>query len=436
MRRFTLLAAALALALVVAACSGSTPEGQSEGGGGGEESTEGGGEGGGELVWALGGAEAQVGQLHQQVAELWNEQNPDTPVRIEILPDQADEQRNQQSLVLQAESPEFDLLGMDVIWTGEYSTNGWLASFEELRGDLEGVVLDGPLESATWEGELWAAPLNTNAGFFFYRTDLIDTPPTTWDEAFEVCTAAAEEAGINAYVAQGAQYEGLIVNFLEFFFSADGNLISEDSTTAEVDQGDAAATAIEFMQRAQSEGFFAPGFNTMQENEAVAEFQSGNAACMRNWPGFYDQLAGEGESAAESQVADTTGIAPLPTFTGEGTVGVTGGFNTAVSAFSDNIEAAQEFAVWAATNEEVQTLYGEGSLPPVRADVYEALSDSPTMALLGEVLPDARPRPPAPNWSGISEEMQQIIYPAYNEGTPVDEVVSSLQEAVQSQLEQ
>ena len=52
-----------ASALIVAAC---TPAGDD---GGGETA-------GGELVWAIGGAEAQPGGVHQQVAELWNEENP------------------------------------------------------------------------------------------------------------------------------------------------------------------------------------------------------------------------------------------------------------------------------------------------------------------------------------------------------------------------
>jgi multiple sugar transport system substrate-binding protein len=36
------------------------------------------------------------------------------------------------------------------------------------------------------------------------------------------------------------------------------------------------------------------------------------------------------------------------------------------------------------------------------------------MSLLGEVLADARPRPPAPEWNSISVEMQQELFPAYN----------------------
>ena len=118
-----------------------------------------------ELVWAVGGAEAQPGGTHQLNVEAWNEQNPDIQVRIETLPEAADEQRVQQSLVLDAGAPDFDILGMDVIWTGEYAENDWVLSLEDVRDEIEAASLPGPFESALWGGELWAAPYNSNAGF-------------------------------------------------------------------------------------------------------------------------------------------------------------------------------------------------------------------------------------------------------------------------------
>jgi multiple sugar transport system substrate-binding protein len=392
MSRSTLSVAAFAL--VASACSGA-------GGGGGGE---------GEMTWAIGGADAAPGGVHQQIAELWSEQNPDNPISIDVLPEAADEQRQQQSLELNAEGAGFDVLGIDVIWTGEYSENGWLESLEDVRSEIEGVSLEAAFESAQWGGELWAAPYNSNAGFLYYRTDLVDEPPTTWEELKEVGLQVAEEEGIAPYVGQGAQYEGMVVNYLEYFWSAGGDLLNEDGTQVLFGEDDAALTALEFMVEAQQDGFFAPGFNTMQEEEARNEFQSGNAVFMRNWPYAYELANTEGESA----VAGNFDIAPLPTFTGEGTVSALGGFNNGVSAFSDNIEAAKEFVVWASTDPEVHQMMAEASLPPTLASTYDELADDPVMSLLGEVLPDARPRPPAPNWNGISVEMQQQIFPTYN----------------------
>ncbi|HSE09927.1 MAG TPA: ABC transporter substrate-binding protein [Nocardioidaceae bacterium] len=408
-------AAAGVLSLVaVAAC---TPGGD-----------EGGGEG--ELVWALGGSEAKPGGVHQQVAQLWSEQNPDTPIRIEVLPDEADQQREQQALELQAEGSNFDVLGVDVIWTGEYSTNGWLESLEDVRGEIEEASIPGAFESSTWGGELWAAPYNSNAGFLYYRTDLVDEPPTTWDELCEMAIEIGEQENIGGFIGQGSRYEGFVVNWLEYYWSDGGELFNEDQSEVLFDV-DTATAATEWLAEAKESGCLAPGFNTAAEEEARNEFQSGNVVFMRNWPYAYGLI----QEDQQSPVRENFDIAPLPTFTGEGTISALGGFNNAVSAFSDNKEAAKDFVVWAATNEEVQSMLAEDAVPPTMQAVYDQFADDPVMSLLGEVLAEAKPRPPSPQWNAISVEMQREFFPAYNgEGDPA-EASQAVQEFLQSTVE-
>lgn len=414
--RIRILTMLLALLLVAVACAGDDDEGGDADGDGGTT----------ELVWAIGGAEANPGGAHHRTVELWNEANPDTPVRIETLPESADEQRQQMALELDAGGDGFDILGVDVIWTGEFAENGWLESLEDVRGDLEGEILDGPFESATWGGELWVAPYNSNAGFLYYRTDLVDTPPTTWEEAKQM---AAEHADVDGYVGQGAKYEGFVVNYLEYLWGAGGDLVTENGEVA-FGEGDAAGQALEFMRTSAQDGFYAPGFNTMKEEEARNHFQAGNAVFMRNWPYAYDLMSDE----AESQVAGKFDIAPLPTFTGEGTISALGGFNLGVSAFSADKDAAKEFVVFAATNPEVQAALAERAVPPVLASTYDELQDNPVMALLGQVLADARPRPPAPAWNEISVVMQNQLFPAYNGEGEIDAAIQTVRQEMERLL--
>jgi multiple sugar transport system substrate-binding protein len=401
--------------MVVAAC---TP-------GGGDDEGE-----GGEMVWAIGGSEAEPGKVHPKIAELWSEQNPDNPIRIENIGAEADQQREQQALELQSEGSSFDVLGVDVIWTGEYSENGWVESLEDVRGDIEGASIPGAIESATWGGELWAAPYNSNAGFLYYRTDLVDEPPTTWDEMCEIATEVGQQEGIAGYVGQGARYEGFVVNWLELYWSNGGELYNDDQSAVEFDT-DIATEVTEWLEQANSDRCLAPGFNTAAEEEARNEFQSGNAVFMRNWPYAYSLIEGD----EQSPVRENFDIAPLPTFTGDGTISALGGFNNAVSAFSNNTEMAKEFVVWAATDPEVQSLLAEASVPPTLESVYEELADDPVMALLGEVLPEAKPRPPAPQWNEISVEMQRALFPAYNGNAEPQEAAQQVRDFLDGTVE-
>ena len=42
--------------------------------------------------------------------------------------------RRQMAYELQAQSSTFDILGLDVIWTGEFAVNGWIEKIEDVRG--------------------------------------------------------------------------------------------------------------------------------------------------------------------------------------------------------------------------------------------------------------------------------------------------------------
>jgi multiple sugar transport system substrate-binding protein len=415
------MAALLTLALAVAACSLPAPS-----------ST---GAGPDDLVWAVGGAAAAPGGTNDKVTKLYAEQDSSRPaVKLVRLPDAADLQREQMAYELQAQSSTFDILGLDVIWTGEFAVNGWIEKIEDRRGDLDGVVLDSALQSALHEGEVWAAPFNTNAGFLYYRSDLVDQPPKTWDELATMAKEIGDQEGIGGYVGQGFQYEGLVVNYLEYVWGAGGGLVNDQGTEATLTENDAGQKALEFMQTAMSDGVYAPGFNTMKEEEGRNVFQNGEAVFMRNWPYAYALMQG-GDEENPTKIKGKFDIAPLPTFAGEGTVSSLGGFNLAVNAFSDKKEQAKDFIVWAATDPEAQKLMAEDSLPPVRQDVYDELQDDPVMKLLSEVLPQSKPRPPVPSYNFLSQEIQQAVFPAYNGDADPGETIQQLSNEINGELE-
>jgi multiple sugar transport system substrate-binding protein len=370
-----------------------------------------------ELVWAIGAIEAGDDGPAQEVANLWNDSHPDGPrVRVWALPDSADEQRQLMAIELNAGLQGFDILSLDVVWTGEFAESGWLVDLEDVREDIEEVSLRAPFQSATWKGKLWAAPFTSGAGILYYRKDLVPTPaPETWEELLRVGTEAAERAGIEPFVGQGAQYEGMVVNFLEYFWAAGGEMFDGDAR--EVRFGpEAAERAIKFMHSARKGGFYASEFSSMREQDALEQFRKGNAVFMRNWPYAYDLLDEEESKLTEDQV----GIARLPVFEeGNGPASALGGQNLAVSRYARDIGAAKEFVKFASTDRRVQELLGgKFSLAPTMASAYRELANDPMMDLLSQVLPDAKPRPPTPYWASISDEIQQQVFPAYATDRP------------------
>lgn len=393
--------------LFLAACG--TPPGDDNGGGDGEDG--GGGEDAGladdpKFTWAVTGADREI---HEEVAKLWNEQNPDQQVEVSFLAPTADEQRQAMFQDLQSGAGEFDVLALDVVWTGEFADYGYIESMEEFRSDVDGKNLEGAINSTEWQEELFALPYSSNGGFLYYRTDLVDEPPNTWDELLEVGLEVSEAEGIAGYVGLGDEYEGFVVTFLQLFWAAGGELFDAGQQSSTFLDGDAAQRALDYLTDAEDQGLFADGFDSMVEDDARALFQAGEAVFMHNWPYAIPLLEGEDE---ESEVAGKFDVAPLPGFDGNDGVSALGGLNNAVSTLSEEPDLAKEFVTWAATDPQAQQVLIDHSLPPTLLSVYDDTDDE-TFQLLGDVLASAEARTPVPGYNSLSLSMQENLHPAF-----------------------
>ena len=88
-------------------------------------------------------------------------------------------------------------------------------------------MLAGPVEGATWDGRLVAAPFWANSQLLWYRKSAaaragLDPAqgPVTWDQVI----AGAERAGVVTAV-QGARYEGYMVLISALVASAGGQVL-------------------------------------------------------------------------------------------------------------------------------------------------------------------------------------------------------------------
>src|ERR671919_716493 len=103
-----------ALAIGIAGCGGS---GDDDGGGGdAKKVTQ--AKPTGNVTWCIG---KDTTGAFGTVVDNFNKENPDANVKLLELPEDAGEQRRLQIQRLRAKSTECDVLGMDVIWTVEYS---------------------------------------------------------------------------------------------------------------------------------------------------------------------------------------------------------------------------------------------------------------------------------------------------------------------------
>lgn len=394
MRRAAIAASSAAL-LVLTACGSGDSDTD------GDTTTAAAGDGRGPIT-IVEGQDPLNAALESIIAD-WNAEHPDEQVTFKPLAKEANDQYDDIAQRMQARSDEYDLVAVDVTNTAEFAANGWLLPLEgDLAIDTSGL-LPATVESGTYNGTLYAAPKNTNGAFLYYRTDLVDRAPATWDELKAECPKA-DEAGIACYIGQFKNYEGLTVNVTEIVNAFGGSFVAEDGLTPAID--DQTAEGLQFIVDAFEDNIIPAAAQTYTEGESQTAFGNGEAMFMRTWPGFYT----DGE---QSSVAGRYGIAVLPGIDGPG-VSTLGGYNVGISAFTDAPATARDFLEFMQTRKS-QTYYAEVGGAPVLAEVYDdpaVLAQYPYFSTLKEALESAKPRPSSPYYSQVSKAISDNAYAA------------------------
>ncbi|MFC4858154.1 ABC transporter substrate-binding protein [Actinophytocola glycyrrhizae] len=420
-------AALLAVAAVVLAGCGDS--GSDDSGGGGTAS--GALEGRGPIKFATG--KDTSGNMQKLVDE-WNADHPDEKVEIVELPEAADEQRNQMIQNAQAESKEFTVLNLDVVWTAEFAANRWVVELPQDEFDLENF-LEPAVNTGKYRDKMYAVPVYSDGGLLYYRKDLLDAagvaePPKTWDEMQEACTKVqATNAAIGCYAGQFDKYEGLTVNFSEAVQSAGGNILDESGKPTVNTQE--AKDGLNFLVEGMKSKMIPQAAITYKEEEGRRAFQDGQLIFHRQWP---YQYALANATDGSSKVAGKFEVAPLP---GKDSPGVStlGGHNFAISAFAENKATALDFIKFFNSEEAQKSNVLATSQAPTRTSLYddaELLEQFPYLSTLKESILNAVPRPQAVKYGDVTAAMQEAAYGAMTGETSTDDALAELQTKLES----
>jgi multiple sugar transport system substrate-binding protein len=349
----------------------------------------------------------------QAAAERCSEQaGGEYTIEFDFLPADADGQREQLVRRLGAEDSTIDIIGMDVIWTGEFANAGWI---EEWTGEREQNASEGVfetvLETGRFEGRLYAAPIWTNTQLLWYRTDRVEQPPRTWEEMIEEGVRLEEEGEGGQIQVQADRYEGLVVWTNAMIASAGTEILSgpEQIDLAE----NPTERALSLMGQLSRSAAAPPDITTSEEDSGRLSFEGGGSAFMVNYPFVY---ASAQENAPE--VAENMAAAAYPRVdAGRESAPPLGGINLAVSSFSDNIDLAFEAIECLIQPENQLEIARLGGLPPVLEQLYERpVMDEeiyPGFAdQMREAIESAVPRPAqSPAYQDLSLAIQRSVHP-------------------------
>ncbi len=335
------------------------------------------------------------------------ESNGGYTITPEFLPTDASQQREQLVRRLGAEDSSIDIVGMDVIWTGEFANAGWV---EEWTGpekkEATESVFPNVIETASFEGKLYAAPFNTNTQLLWYRKDLVKEPPKTWDQMIEEAEGLEKAGSIQV---QASRYEGYMV-FVNALIESAGTKILSGPEEVDLEQGPT-EKALQVIGRLANGGAAPPSLSTSDEDSARLAFEAGESAFMTNYTFAY---ASAKEEAPD--IFKNMGYARFPRVdASKPSKPPLGGFNLAVSSYSENKDVAFEAAACLANKESQKIAVELDGLPPSRSDLYTdktVTSAYPGFAqLVKESIEASGPRPATPAYQDVSLAVQRALHP-------------------------
>jgi len=350
----------------------------------------------------------------QGVITDWNKEHPGQKVTLLLLPQASNDQLAQLVANLQAKSDEYDVIDMDVIWTAEFASNGWIIplpqnQFPELKDFLKPAVA-----TAMYQGRLYAVPDYSNADLLYYRKDILakagKQPPRTWAQLAELARTVAPKYGLDGYAGTFAPYEGLTVNFATAVQSAGGSILSGEGTKITVDSPQA-LQGLQFLVSGFEQGWIPKVALTYEEESSQAAFEAGQFLFLDNWPDVYAALSAAGPA---NEVRGKFGFEALPGPDGPGSASL-GGANLAISAYSQHQRTAMSFIKYMTDLANEKEMLEQGSFPPVWTSLYidkTLIRSYPYLPVLEQAINSAQPRPAIANYDQASLAISSAVYQA------------------------
>lgn len=399
-------------------------------------------------------------------------------IRQVSLPKGADDQRLQLARRLTGNDKTLDLMALDVVWTAEFAEAGWALPLSDdpdgkAEADATSNTLPGPLETAKWHGKLYAAPITTNTQLLWYRADLMDQPPKTWDGMVAEATRLHSEGKPSWIALQAKQYEGLVVWFNTLLESAGGQVLSADGKTVTLtdtaQHRAATIRALQIMKAVATAPGADPSITQSDEGTARLAVEQGKAALEVNWPfvlpsmlenavkggvsflpldkkpdlagsinnvGTFSPTDDQFKSAYDAS-KDVFGFAPYPSVqSGEPAKVTIGGLNLAVAKTTQHRREAFEAIRCLRDVDNQRYTSVEGGLPAVRASLYDDptfQAKYPQYAIIRQQLTNAAVRPATPVYQAVSTRISAALAPitAIEPERTADELTAQVQKAIE-----
>jgi multiple sugar transport system substrate-binding protein len=329
----------------------------------------------------------------REIIDRFNAAHSGPPVRLVEGPAATNTREDMYATAFLAGESGHDIVYCDVVWVPKFAAAGWLLDLtDRVAPDDREDFLQADLDAGTYNGRIYRIPAFTDAGLLYYRSDLVKQPPRSFEEL--LMTASSLQTDTRwGYVWQGKQYEGLVTNYLEILWGHGGEWITPDRQVY-LDRPEA-LDALLFMKSTIG-SISPPGVTTYIEDDTRNLFQSGRSVFLRNWL-YVSRLV----DLSQSEVKGRIGFVPMPHAPGSSSAASLGGWGFAISSRSPNPEAAWTFVRFVTSPEQLKLVQSRVGRVPARKSLVPLQFQ--------QIVANARPRPPIPEYAQASDILQRRL---------------------------
>lgn len=355
--------------------------------------------------------DAEVKAL-KQLIDSFQKKYPNITVKMEIIPYDDYETKIRTAL---AGKKAPDIMGIDAPFIASYAHQGAVLPLDEYfaqDGDLEDI--SAPVrESLTYNGKVWAAPLNDASVAMFYNKKLFEengvplpseNPEEAWtweqvlDAAKKINNPAKKIYGWDPAWGIGPG-EGSAFVKMSYLWQAGAEILSPDGKTANgYLNSPEAKKALEFFNGIYNE-------SKVAAKEFPPEvFETGKLGITMQGPWFLPVLKNNYPNFKDWAVAplwrDVKQVTPM------------GSWNMAITAQSKHPQEAWLFVNWVTGKEGSKTWYEVTKNLPARlstAEAFPELQEYPLNIWVKQSSTFAKPRPVSPAYPSISKAITELF---------------------------
>jgi multiple sugar transport system substrate-binding protein len=358
-------------------------------------------------------------------------------------------------LLVESASSDYDIYDYDSQWLGGFVAAGALErldvpeylgsadatiSIDDFFPEITGRLVRYPNDEAdltaaiNTEAPVYGLPWSLNAQALWYRTDLMDSPPETWEELRETAAQLTDDSIFGYAVQGGRDADWIISETNPIFWSNGGELWDQQTYTAEgiLDSPENIESLQFFVDLQLVDGSIDPASANWTINERLGALLTGRAAMCLNWAPLFGGIADDPNT---SQVVGNIGYAPSPagSVTRASMIGCQG---TAINSGSQNKEAAWQYLQWFQSPETQRAIVEDipSGFVSARNDLRDA-AVHPWQQVFLEMIPDLRDMWNIPEYAQLLQALQTELNLAYVGRKTPEEALRSAALAQQAVLD-